>query len=48
MPSYTGEPARVTELMGKAAPFLLLLAANDADLVAKFAACFCEGMDVET
>lgn len=34
MPSGTGEAADVAELMGQAAALLLLLAADDADLVA--------------
>lgn len=38
VPSSTGKAADVAQLMGQAAALLLLLARNDADLVAKLAA----------
>lgn len=47
VPTRRSEPARVRELMGQAAPLLLLLTADDGDLVAEFAAFFRQGVDVE-
>lgn len=40
VPAYGGETGGVAELVGEAATFLLLFAADDADLVAEFAAFF--------
>lgn len=40
MPAHRGEPAGIAELVGEAATFFLLLAADDADLVTKLAAFF--------
>lgn len=47
MPARRSEPARVRELMGQAAALLLLLTADDRDLVAEFAALFRQGMYME-
>lgn len=47
VPTDRGETARVAELMGETTAFLLLLAADDADLVAELAAFFGEGVDVK-
>lgn len=47
MPSDTGETTRVAELVCESATLLLLLAADDANLVAEFATFFGKRMDVE-
>lgn len=47
VPSCGGEARDITELVGQTAAFLLLLGADDGDLVAQFAAFFCQGVDVE-
>ena len=47
MPTCTGEAAGVTELMSQAPSFLLLLAADDGNLVTEFTSFFCQGMDVK-
>lgn len=47
MPTSRSEPARVRKLMGEAAPFLLLLTADDGDLVAQFAALLRQRVYVE-
>lgn len=47
VPTRRSEPARVRELMGQAAPLLLLLTADDGDLVAEFAALLRQGVHVE-
>lgn len=48
VPTHAGEAARVAELMRQAATFLLLLAADDSDLITQFATFFCEGMHVKS
>lgn len=48
MPADGSETTGVAELVRKTAAFLLLLAADYADLVAEFAAFFGEGVDVES
>lgn len=47
VPSYRGEATRIAELVGKTTSFLLLFAADDADLVTKFAAFFRQRVNVE-
>lgn len=47
MPPDGSETAGIAELVCETAAFLLFFAANDADLVAEFAAFFGEGVDVE-
>lgn len=47
MPARRGEPADVRQLVREAAALLLLLAADDGDLVAELAALLCEGVDVK-
>lgn len=47
VPSCRCEPRDVAELVGQAAAFLLLLGADDGDLVAQLAALFCQGVDME-
>lgn len=46
VPSGAGEAADVAELMGQAAALLLLLAADDADLVAQLTALLGQRVDV--
>ena len=48
VPASACKPAHIAELMCEAAAFLLLLAADDADLVTKLAAGFGQGVHVET
>ena len=48
MPSNASESARVVELVSKTTAFLLLFATDYADLVAKLAAFFSKGVDMET
>lgn len=47
VPASRGETTDVAELVGEPAALLLLLAADDADLVAELAAGFGQGVDVE-
>lgn len=47
VPACGRESTHVAELVCKTAAFLLLLAADDTDLVAQLAPFFCEGMDME-
>jgi hypothetical protein len=47
VPTRASKPADVAELVREAAALLLLLAADDADLVAELAAFLCQGMDVK-
>lgn len=48
MPSIAGELAWFGQWVdGWLGAFLLLHAADYGDLIAKLAACFCDGMDVE-
>lgn len=47
VPACRCKTTYVGELVGEATAFLLLFAADDGDLVAKFRAFFCEGVDVE-
>lgn len=48
MPTSAGETARVAELMCHSTSLLLLHAADDADLVAEFAAFLCKRVHMET
>ena len=47
MPSCGGQSAFITQLMCEAATFLLLLTADDTDLITKFTAFLRQRVDVE-
>ena len=47
VPACARESADIRQLVGEASAFLLLLAADDRDLVAELGALFCQGMDVQ-
>ena len=46
VPACAGEAAYIRELMREAAAFLLLLTADDADLITELGPFFCKGMNV--
>lgn len=47
MPTGAGKAAHITELMSEATALLLLLTADDADLVTELAALLGKGVDME-
>lgn len=47
VPAYACEPTCIAELVSKTTTFLLLLRADDTDLITKLAAFFGQRMDVE-
>lgn len=47
MPASTGKAAHITELMSEATTLLLLLTADDADLVTELAALLSKGVNME-
>lgn len=48
MPASTGKPSNIAELMRETAAFLLLLAADDADLIPELTAGFSQWMHMKT
>lgn len=48
VPACGRESTHVAELVCETTALLLLLAANDTDLVAQLASFFCQGMDMES
>lgn len=46
MPTSTGKAAHITELMSEATTLLLLLTADDADLVTELTALLGKGVDM--
>lgn len=47
MPASTGKSAHITELMSEATTLLLLLTADNADLVTELTALLGKGVDME-